>query len=77
MVKWLDRFKRAILFSADAHFATTNAETSVWRILQLIYRDHGVRGLMTGLGARLLKVAPSCAIMITTYEVGKAYMSGS
>lgn len=36
-----------------------------------IYRRSGVRGLFAGLSPRLVKVAPACAIMITTYETGK------
>ncbi|KAI3645151.1 hypothetical protein MP228_011315 [Amoeboaphelidium protococcarum] len=42
-------------------------------ILRDIYRSKGWTGLMTGSGPRVLKVAPSCAIMIVTYEMGKRY----
>ncbi|XP_033164301.1 solute carrier family 25 member 40 [Drosophila mauritiana] len=38
-----------------------------------IYRTHGVRGLFTGCGPRLLKVAPACAIMISTFEYSKSF----
>lgn len=33
----------------------------------------GYRALFTGLAPRLIKVAPSCAIMISSFELGKRY----
>ena len=36
-----------------------------------VLREGGVSALFAGLGPRLLKVAPSCAVMITSYELGK------
>ncbi|XP_022653439.1 solute carrier family 25 member 40-like isoform X2 [Varroa jacobsoni] len=38
-----------------------------------LYKQSGVSGLFTGLVPRLARVAPACAIMITTYEGFKAY----
>lgn len=40
-------------------------------MLKGIYRAEGASGLMRGVQARVAKCAPSCAIMITSYEVGK------
>lgn len=40
-------------------------------ILKKIYRQTGVSGLFSGMVPRTIKVAPSCAIMITCYESGK------
>lgn len=42
-------------------------------ILRKIYNDNGYRGLFTGIAPRLIKVAPACAIMISTYEAGKSF----
>lgn len=42
-------------------------------ILNKIYRERGFRGLFTGIVPRVIKVAPACAIMISTYEFGKAF----
>lgn len=38
-----------------------------------IYRLNGIKGLFAGLWPRLLKVAPACAIMISTFEYSKAF----
>lgn len=44
---------------------------SMPRFLWHIYRTEGASGLFRGWAARCLKVAPACAIMISSYEVGK------
>ncbi|KAL4790428.1 mitochondrial carrier domain-containing protein [Aspergillus venezuelensis] len=41
------------------------------KFLMHIFREEGTAGLFRGWVARCLKVAPACAIMISTYEVGK------
>jgi solute carrier family 25 protein 39/40 len=41
------------------------------RFLWHIFQEQGFNGLFKGWAARCLKVAPACAIMISTYEVGK------
>lgn len=46
-------------------------ERSMPRFLYSIWRDEGMPGLFKGWAARCLKVAPACAIMISSYEVGK------
>ena len=46
-------------------------ERSMPRFLWHIFRDEGAAGLWRGWAARCLKVAPACAIMISSYEVGK------
>jgi solute carrier family 25 protein 39/40 len=38
-----------------------------------IYKSAGIRGFFAGLAPRLFKVAPACAIMISSYEYGKSY----
>ena len=45
--------------------------TATLPILKKIVADEGFRGLFAGLTARLSKVAPACAIMISCYEVSK------
>ncbi|KAF1977017.1 mitochondrial carrier [Bimuria novae-zelandiae CBS 107.79] len=46
-------------------------EKSMPRFLWHIFQEQGVSGLFKGWTARCLKVAPACAIMISSYEVGK------
>ncbi|PYH96069.1 putative mitochondrial carrier protein [Aspergillus ellipticus CBS 707.79] len=41
------------------------------KFLMHIFREEGMAGLFRGWVARGLKVAPACAIMISTYEFGK------
>ncbi|CAH2040662.1 unnamed protein product, partial [Iphiclides podalirius] len=47
--------------------------SNIQNIVKNIYRNHGVRGLFTGLLPRIFKVAPACAIMIATFEYGKQF----
>ncbi|XP_061604212.1 probable mitochondrial glutathione transporter SLC25A39 isoform X1 [Phyllopteryx taeniolatus] len=46
---------------------------STWRIMRDIWSEVGYRGLFAGFMPRVIKVAPACAIMISTYEFGKAF----
>ena len=47
--------------------------SSTWITIRRIYSQSGVRGLFTGLTPRLVKVAPACALMISTFEYGKRF----
>jgi solute carrier family 25 protein 39/40 len=51
--------------------AAVQRSTSTLHLLRRIAAEEGAAGLFAGLPARLAKVAPSCAIMISSYEVGK------
>ncbi|RJE27538.1 Mitochondrial carrier protein [Aspergillus sclerotialis] len=46
-------------------------QLSLPKFLMHIFREEGMPGLFRGWVARCLKVAPACAIMISTYEMGK------
>lgn len=46
---------------------------STWAIMKNIVAKNGFSGLFTGLIPRLIKIAPACAIMISTYEFGKVF----
>ena len=60
---------------SSAKVATSNGivpeEMSMPRFLAHIFREEGFPGLFKGWSARCLKVAPACAIMISSYEIGK------
>lgn len=51
-------------------------ERSMPRFLWHIFREEGMAGLFKGWIPRTLKVAPACAIMISSYEVGKRAFRG-
>lgn len=46
------------------------------RFLLHIFQNEGMAGLFRGWAARCLKVAPACAIMISSYELGKKMAAG-
>lgn len=46
---------------------------SMFRFLADIYRKEGVGALYAGFGPRVMKIAPACAIMISSYEIGKKF----
>lgn len=48
-------------------------ELSMPRFLAHIFKEEGMAGLFKGWAARCMKVAPACAIMISSYEVGKRW----
>lgn len=51
--------------------ATAPEEQNMIRLLWHIFQTEGMAGLWRGWIPRTLKVAPACAIMISSYEVGK------
>ena len=61
--------------SEGAISAATNTlkpgERSMPRFIHAIWKAEGLPGLFKGWAARTLKVAPACAIMISSYELGK------
>lgn len=47
--------------------------SSTWHMMREIQTSLGYRGLFAGFMPRVIKVAPACAVMISTYEFGKAF----
>lgn len=43
----------------------------MFRFLAQIYRTEGAAALYSGFAPRVMKIAPLCAIMISSYEIGK------
>ncbi|KAJ0066074.1 hypothetical protein NL108_001303 [Boleophthalmus pectinirostris] len=50
-----------------------SCQGSTFRCMRLIVAERGFSGLFAGFLPRVIKVAPACAIMISTYEFGKAF----
>ena len=53
----------------DRSAASGNGSTP--QVIRAIVREEGLAGLFRGLEARVLKITPACAIMISSYEAGK------
>lgn len=51
--------------------ASAPEEQTIFRLLRHILKTEGVPGLFRGWMPRVMKVAPACAIMISSYEMGK------
>ncbi|XP_016101271.1 solute carrier family 25 member 39-like isoform X1 [Sinocyclocheilus grahami] len=47
--------------------------STTWNMMRNIWIDMGYRGLFAGFLPRVIKVAPACAVMISTYEFGKTF----
>ncbi|KAL6453492.1 MTM1 Mitochondrial carrier protein MTM1 [Candida maltosa Xu316] len=46
---------------------------NMFKFLFKIYKNEGMGALYAGFGPRVMKIAPACAIMISSYEVGKKF----
>lgn len=64
------------ILASAAGGAKRPEELSMPRFLWHIFKEQGVSGLFKGWAARCLKVAPACAIMISSYEIGKKMAGG-
>ncbi|XP_034075591.1 solute carrier family 25 member 39 [Gymnodraco acuticeps] len=57
----------------DALGVASKRTTSTWHIMKSIWAEMGYRGLFAGFMPRVIKVAPACAVMISSYEFGKTF----
>ncbi|KAJ1969288.1 Carrier protein, mitochondrial, partial [Dimargaris xerosporica] len=58
-----------------AHGPIDHTLENTFPLMRRIVRQEGFAGLYRGLSARLFKVAPACAIMISSYEMGKKFFA--
>ncbi|NXD00350.1 S2539 protein, partial [Certhia familiaris] len=61
------------LGDSEVHPVRASKPSSTWLLMQRIRAESGTRGLFAGFLPRVIKVAPACAIMISTYEFGKSF----
>ncbi|KAK2910241.1 mitochondrial glutathione transporter SLC25A40 [Channa argus] len=57
----------------QARNLSRQVSSSTFNVMRRIVAQDGIVGLFAGFFPRLIKVAPACAIMISTYEFGKAF----
>ncbi|XP_039076849.1 solute carrier family 25 member 39 isoform X4 [Hyaena hyaena] len=65
--------RQVALGAVEAVKVTPPRADSTWLLLRRIRAESGTRGLFAGFLPRIIKAAPSCAIMISTYEFGKSF----
>nr|XP_047902451.1 probable mitochondrial glutathione transporter SLC25A39 isoform X1 [Anser cygnoides] len=61
------------LGDSELHPVAASKPSSTWLLMRRIRAESGTRGLFAGFLPRVIKVAPACAIMISTYEFGKTF----
>lgn len=72
-------FGEKFLYSTNGNGANGRRKkpmSSTHQTIRNILNTSGFRGFYAGLIPRLAKVAPACAIMISTYEYGKTFFHG-
>lgn len=69
----LKTMKQIEVGEKDIMHVKSGVSRSNTEIFRGIIRDNGVKGLFSGLTPRILKVAPACAIMISSYEFFKNF----
>ncbi|TSK20195.1 Solute carrier family 25 member 40 [Bagarius yarrelli] len=57
----------------QARKLTPQTSSSTYKVMKRIVAERGFQGLFAGFLPRLIKVAPACAIMISTYEFAKTF----
>ncbi|XP_014382062.1 solute carrier family 25 member 40 [Alligator sinensis] len=65
--------KQTQLWECETLNISQRKSASTWTVMKKIVAESGFTGLFAGVIPRLIKVAPACAIMISTYEYGKAF----
>ena len=60
--------------SKSANVNTASRRTTL-AVLRNVVRENGVQGLFKGVVPRVARVAPACAIVVSTYELLKAFLN--
>ncbi|KFP77430.1 Solute carrier family 25 member 40, partial [Apaloderma vittatum] len=67
--------RQTALWESETLKIPQKARTSMWAVMRKIVTKNGITGLFAGSTPWLIKVAPACAIMISTYECGKYFFA--
>ncbi|KAG0671967.1 Carrier protein, mitochondrial [Maudiozyma exigua] len=59
------------MISNNSKNQSSSKHRNMFKFLATIVENEGPAALFTGLTARVVKIAPSCAIMISSYEISK------
>jgi solute carrier family 25 protein 39/40 len=65
----------AIAYDAKPAVQKVSPSSTTLAMMKQIIREEGLNGLWRGNQARMFKVAPACAIMLSSYEIGKRLLS--
>ncbi|XP_056340460.1 probable mitochondrial glutathione transporter SLC25A40 [Oenanthe melanoleuca] len=68
-------YRQTQLWESETLKTPQRDRKSTWAVMRNIVARNGITGLFAGITPRLFKVAPACAIMISTYEYGKSFFS--
>ncbi|XP_061443666.1 probable mitochondrial glutathione transporter SLC25A40 isoform X2 [Rhineura floridana] len=68
--------KQTEMWEPDVTHASQQRNIPVWKVMKTVVAENGFTGLFTGIIPRMTKIAPACAIMISTYEYGKSFFRG-
>lgn len=63
---------RQIEFGESKSYSRPQA-TATYTLMKTLYQTNGYKALFAGIVPRVIKVAPACAIMISSYEYGKRF----
>lgn len=66
-------FGEKFIYPNGGSNGTKKQQTSMYQTMKNIIKASGMKGFFAGLTPRLFKVAPACAIMISSYEYGKQW----
>ncbi|PVV04283.1 hypothetical protein BB560_001228 [Smittium megazygosporum] len=64
---------QAILSTTHTKSGSVSGNYGTASVLNHIISKDGIAGFYSGLSPRLIKIAPACAIMISSYEFGKSF----
>ena len=75
VVSPLERLK--ILLQVQSGGAGSEYKMSVWKALQKIWREEGMKGMMAGNGTNCIRIVPYSAVQFGSYNIYKPLVSSA